>query len=187
MEDYRELATRTECEYTEQLLERAKERVRLTHAAFGLGGEIAELRDAIVADDRTNILEELGDFYWYLAIIENVCETNFIFDDGNIIEGTVVELVDDLEFQICKFIDSLKRAIFYGTELSTEDLLFLGEDISLSLGNLCVKFESTVDEVRTANINKLKARYGNKFSEDRAVNRDLENESNTLKENLNGQ
>jgi NTP pyrophosphatase (non-canonical NTP hydrolase) len=186
MENYRELAIRTECEYTEQLLERAKGKVRLTHAAFGLGGEVAELRDAIASEERVNILEELGDFYWYLAIIENVCDTNFIFDDGSVIEGTVTEMVDDLEFQICRFMDALKRAIFYGTELSNDDLLFLGDDISLSLGNLCVKFESSVDEVRAANINKLKARYGDKFSEDRAVNRDLQNESNTLKENLNG-
>lgn len=183
MENYRELATRTECEYSESLVERAKENVRLLHAVLGLGGEIAELREAIKNDDQLNVLEELGDCYWYLAIIENVLDLSFKFDPKMfLVDANEEDLVDDLEYHICKLIDMMKRTIYYNK--STDDWDCVGEEVALTLGSICYKYETAVYSVKNANIEKLKARHGDKFSEERVLDRDLENETNILRENL---
>lgn len=185
MENYKELATRTECEYSDELLERAKKNVRVVHAVLGLAGELAELREAFISADRINILEELGDFYWYLAIIENTFDLTFEFDAENfLVEGFPDDLFADLEYHVCKLVDMAKRTIFYNKE--QEDWDVVGQEVALSLGSLAHKFGSTVEDVKRANIEKLRARYGEKFSEERVLDRDLSNEVKVLEEHLSG-
>ena len=185
MENYKELATRTECEYSDALLERAKENVRLLHAVLGLSGEISELRAAIAKDDKVNILEEIGDMYWYLAIIENMRNINFAPGE-NVVEASAYDLVDDLEYFVGQLTDGLKKSIFYGKEFLDGDVIMHADDVALSLCSLVNLYDGSVANVKETNINKLKARYGEKFSEDMAINRDLVKESSVLEENLNG-
>ena len=79
-----------------------------------------------------------------------------------------------------EFLDALKKHIFYGKEL---DRVNLAEE----LGDLCWYMAIVADElgfnfesVMDKNISKLKARYGEKFTEQRAENRDLEKEREIL-------
>lgn len=79
-----------------------------------------------------------------------------------------------------EFVDMLKKHLFYGKPL---DLVNLGEEIGDSLwySALAVDIlQTTLDEVMTVNIDKLKARYPEKFSEFHAENRDLETERKIL-------
>lgn len=62
----------------------AEEEVRLLHAIMGMVTEIGEVITAIsnrvVAGtplDRTNIIEELGDFMWYQAILLRMLDSDF--------------------------------------------------------------------------------------------------------------
>lgn len=66
-------------EYTEQAMRTAKlsddMNYNLIHAALGLGGEAGEFVDAVKKAaiykkelDRENLLEEMGDILWYLAL-----------------------------------------------------------------------------------------------------------------------
>lgn len=55
------------------------ETLRILHGAIGCGTEAGELLDAVKRYifygkpiDRTNIIEELGDIEWYMAIIRDV-------------------------------------------------------------------------------------------------------------------
>jgi NTP pyrophosphatase (non-canonical NTP hydrolase) len=81
-----------------------------------------------------------------------------------------------------EFLDALKKHIFYGKEL---DRVNLAEEIgdlfwylAIASDELKIDFES----VMAKNIEKLKARYGEKFSETKAENRNLNVERTILED-----
>lgn len=60
------------------------EQIRLLHAAMGLSTESGEFVDAMKKNifygkpiDRTNLKEELGDLFWYMAIAADALGTTF--------------------------------------------------------------------------------------------------------------
>ena len=79
-----------------------------------------------------------------------------------------------------ELLDSLKKHIFYGKKLDyvniSEELGDLLYYISVCIDILGTSFE----EVMEKNIAKLKARYPDKFTEDKAINRDLNTEREIL-------
>ncbi len=79
-----------------------------------------------------------------------------------------------------EFLDALKKHIFYGKELDrvnlAEELGDLFWYMAIVADELGIEFESVMER----NIQKLKARYGEKFSEEKAENRDLESERSIL-------
>jgi NTP pyrophosphatase (non-canonical NTP hydrolase) len=79
-----------------------------------------------------------------------------------------------------EFQDMLKKHIFYGKPLDEVNLKEEIGDIlwycAIALEALGTDFES----VMQTNINKLKARYPQKFTEDNAINRDLKTERSIL-------
>ncbi len=79
-----------------------------------------------------------------------------------------------------ELLDAMKKHIFYGKEIDivnvVEELGDLMWYTAIILDELGVEFEDVMDK----NINKLKARYGNKFSEDNANSRDLNKERKIL-------
>jgi len=79
-----------------------------------------------------------------------------------------------------EFLDMLKKHLFYGKPL---DLVNAKEEIGDTMWytGLCIDIlQTTMSEVMTVNIDKLKARYPEKFSEFHAENRDLETERSIL-------
>lgn len=81
-----------------------------------------------------------------------------------------------------EFLDALKKHIFYGKEL---DKVNLAEEIgdlfwylAIASDELNIDFESVMER----NIQKLKARYGEKFSEEKAEDRNLNVERNILEQ-----
>ena len=85
MKDYVELANRTEAPITPELLARMASQARCLHAVMGLTTEVGELADAYKRHvfygahvDPVNVVEEVGDICWYLAILMD--ELGFDFD-----------------------------------------------------------------------------------------------------------
>lgn len=84
-----------------------------------------------------------------------------------------------------EFIDVLKKAVFYGRDI---DIINLKEE----LGDLCwyiaialdVMGEVSFEGIMEINIAKLKARYGDRFGETQAENRDLVKEREVLEDSL---
>ena len=81
-----------------------------------------------------------------------------------------------------EFLDAMKKHVFYGKELDTVNL---GEE----MGDLFWYCAIVADElgldfakVMDTNIAKLKARYGEKFTEEAASERDLDTESEILEQ-----
>lgn len=79
-----------------------------------------------------------------------------------------------------EFLDSLKKHVFYGKPL---DKINLAEELgdlfwycAIVADELGVEFEPIMER----NIEKLKARYGDRFNEEKAENRDLKLERDIL-------
>ena len=79
-----------------------------------------------------------------------------------------------------ELLDAMKKHIFYGKEIDTVNIVEEIGDLmwysAILLDELGVEFE----EVMEKNINKLKARYGEKFSETCANTRNLDQERKIL-------
>ncbi len=81
-----------------------------------------------------------------------------------------------------EFLDALKKSIFYGKEL---DIVNLKEELGDVLWYMAIAMDALGTDFETEmkkNIKKLKARYGEKFSQDSAEKRDLKREREILEE-----
>ena len=79
-----------------------------------------------------------------------------------------------------EFLDQIKKNTFYGKEI---DYVNLGEEVGDMLWYISVILNSlglTYEEVMDKNIAKLRARYGDKFTKEKAINRDLKTERDIL-------
>lgn len=81
--EYQEAAVRTESPVTGTLLSRLDAAARLIHGSQGLATESGELTDTIKRHifynaplDKVNMIEEVGDALWYLALICDACGGN---------------------------------------------------------------------------------------------------------------
>lgn len=79
-----------------------------------------------------------------------------------------------------EFLDALKKHVFYGKELDTVNLAEEMGDIFWYCALIADELNVDFADVMSRNIEKLKARYGDKFTEDRAVNRNLDVERTIL-------
>ena len=81
-----------------------------------------------------------------------------------------------------EFLDALKKHIFYGKELDKVNLAEEMGDLFWYMAIVADELGFEFEEVMQRNITKLKARYGDKFSEEKAEKRDLDTERSILEE-----
>jgi len=79
-----------------------------------------------------------------------------------------------------EFLDALKKHIFYGKELDKVNLAEEMGDMFWYMAIVADELGFEFEEVMERNITKLKARYGDKFSKEKAEKRDLETERKIL-------
>lgn len=72
--------------------------------------------------------------------------------------------------------DIIKKHVFYGKPLDRDHLLDEMGDLAWYIAILVDELGSSFEEVFERNIAKLKQRYGDKFTEDKAINRNLKAE-----------
>jgi NTP pyrophosphatase (non-canonical NTP hydrolase) len=161
---------------------------KLLHAIIGSLTEVEEILenyqdDTLITDinKQGSLGEEVADALWYISIL---------FRELNITENTtdLSEFKTDKPFSTLlsfikvslKFLDLLKKKIYYGKEINLETM----KDLSLKMFNLILIYSNhhgaNFEQILDKNIAKLKARYGDKFSSEKAINRDLETEKNIL-------
>ncbi len=75
-----------------------------------------------------------------------------------------------------EFLDALKKHIFYGKELDRVNLKEEMGDLFWYMAIACDELGVEFEPLMERNIEKLKARYGEKFTENKAENRDLDSE-----------
>jgi NTP pyrophosphatase (non-canonical NTP hydrolase) len=108
----------------------------------------------------------------YAAIVERMTASQDIIDIDHAITGIFTEGAE--------MADAFKRYKYYGTELDTVNLKEEIGDLLWYTQLLCYALGTTMDEAMDTNEAKLKARFGDKFSEEAAVTRDLDTEREIL-------
>src|SRR5262249_12605893 len=76
--------------------------------------------------------------------------------------------------------DQLKKHIFYGKPIDTTNLVEEMGDLFWYLGIMANTLGVSFEEIMAKNNAKLRARYGDKFTETAALNRNLNAERNIL-------
>lgn len=153
----------------------------IIHAAIGIATEIGELKEAF---DDVNRKEELGDIYWYMAIIwrEFTLEWNspFLEKDEKAIEFlSYSECLNSLDFLSKQLLDQAKRVKFYKMALNKFNTEVI-HDIAVRLTHILIKSDYSFGSILEVNINKLKARFPLKFNSSDALHRDLDKERKIL-------
>lgn len=149
---------------------------KIVHCVMGMMGEAGEVNDSTSA----TLMGELGDCMWYLANLCHVTGLAFRVEAQPIAPELIKEEVvkSRLMATASVMIDMVKKTEFYGKPV---DMDLLTEHVgyySAYLGDLIYRNQFTLEQVMTANILKLEARYkSNKFNADHAINRDYSEES----------
>lgn len=163
--------------------------IRLLHGGLGLCTEIAELFENLEKDstDMINLKEEVADALWYQGIMidELKFDPNILIQKSSLIStGSTKEKLNhhiDVAVKHTGLLqDLLKKHIFYGKPLAIEKVEAEMIAISREIASMSELGGFTVEESMIANIEKLRARYGQKFSEHRAIHRDLKTERQIL-------
>ena len=158
---------------------------RLLHAAMGLSTEIGELVLGHKQDSgRQNIIEEIGDCYWYLALAYDAIGVDStkrdMGDNMEYIELNIEDIFHELTQVSSDLLDILKKSIFYGRELDEEKILFNLIALETLLGSLAIySFDIAPEKVMEMNIEKLRKRYPDKFKD--VIDRDENHELSHIK------
>lgn len=165
--NYQELAKRT-------MASKGSKAADGAHMALGITTEYGEMNVGMFTGDLVNIREEHGDMTWYLANSCNIYGLNF--------ESLYRLAVSTAprNFVLHDIVDLHKREFAYGKEM---DINELKEQLITAIQKLLLTSHTygfTFQESLQLNIEKLAARYGEKFSEFRALNRDLKKEHEIL-------
>lgn len=158
---------------------------KILHAVIGILTEVEELLDNHIGDsqDFTNMLEEAGDITWYLAIIGREYQLDYpqlLVRNKN---EDPMKLVLKIIKNTCKLLDMMKKKIYYNKSIDVNTFKTITHVVMLDLSDYMNTYNIDIQKSFDVNIAKLKARYGEKFSSERAINRDLETERNILEGN----
>lgn len=181
----RTLSTEFHCEQKEELL---------LHAVIGALTEVEELLDNYNSgklitnvNKQGSVAEESADIFWYLSILcrELNIEVSIDSSISEIINSDDIEtdpfyvLVSFTKVSL-KFLDLLKKKLYYNKDMSSDLMVKYSIEMFNLLNYYCYLYNTDVSRTLDKNIEKLRARYGDKFSSDKAINRDLTVEKKIL-------
>ena len=99
--------------------------------------------------------------------------------------GVVMHAVLGITSEAGEIADAVKKWVAYGREIDKVNLLEEMGDLVHFITMMCVAQGFTLEQVVMANVNKLKERYPEGFSEQSALNRDVTKERETLERDAN--
>jgi len=167
---------------------------RILHAVIGSLTEVEELLDNYTNGELTvdinkqgSVAEESADIFWYLSILYrelDIRNHNYNIKDEFELESPFKALMEFTKLSL-KFLDLLKKKIYYNKEIDKDVMIDYTIKLHSILLYYCHLHDADISTILEKNISKLKSRYGDKFSSDKAINRDLEIERAILESNHN--
>lgn len=155
----------------------------LMHMVIGMSSEINELVMALNLKDAVNIAEELADIQWYFA---NYCDltsdsiekyeqnTNRDYADNyHIYLGLLTHNISVLN-------DLVKKHAVYNKELNIDEQMRTLNGLQIAIHGICSCLNLDIESALYKNIEKLKVRFPEKYSDYNANNRNLELEREKL-------
>lgn len=169
------------------------------HAALGMcseAGEVYEWLDGPALQPDYELVAELGDCLWYANLLMSAysidgyyairqaamqadcsCDWDSTFDSVRL-GGEMMAVGAG---KVC---DLVKASIFYGRVIDYVSVLHAVEEYLSGIMLCCRALRVTLEEVMDKNIAKLRARYGDVFSAEKANVRDLHKEQVAYSEKL---
>lgn len=154
---------------------------KLLHGTIGILTEIEEILENYVDDkfDNVNVLEEVGDIFWYLSILSREFNID-ISDISETNEKNPKKIMISIIIDSLKMLDILKKKLYYNKEIKDDMIVILTKSILSKLVSYSNIYNIEIPEIFNKNINKLRIRYPEKFDPDLAINRNLEGERKIL-------
>ena len=146
----------------------------LAHMALGINTEVVELEEAIEKDDLVNIKEEIGDLFFYVA--NAFTFLNVEMPNMSYLIPTEKNYIRELYKITANFQDTVKKHIAYGKKLDNNALT----EIQFAVMELITYYNFDGSKILDKNIEKLKSRFPEKFTTEKALNRDLKTEREIL-------
>lgn len=156
----------------------------LCHMVLGINTEIVELKNAIKNNDVVNISEELADMHWYIS---NLCRMQGFDYAKCALQGKESGTISTMEYTInilysksAELQDVVKKEVAYNKEDKNESKLYYIYGICTTINMIYNFYNIDIHVSLQNNIDKLKIRFPEKFTEENAINRDLESERKEL-------
>lgn len=152
------------------------EKLNLAHMVLGMWSEFEEYIQAKENNDKINQSEECSDIMWYIA---NYCtyrgyDLTVLWENTNYNGKSYILNISTLQDYIKKYIAYDKSIDEYKETNLISSILY---NLKLMYGTL------SIEESLERNIAKLKARFSDKFTQEAALNRNLELERKILEGN----
>ena len=168
------MSTEFHCDIKEQ---------RLLHSIIGMLTEIEELMDNYDEGktfDPVNIVEEISDVTWYLAIIGREYDIKYpqlvVETKNSDPMGIILTLIKNS----CKLLDMIKKKLYYNKPMDEDLFVLITKMIMLNISDYAHCYDINIEKSFDINIEKLKSRFGEKFSSENAIDRDLKKERSIL-------
>jgi NTP pyrophosphatase (non-canonical NTP hydrolase) len=148
----------------------------------GVVGVLTELEELLGWNDEVNKKEEVADIFWYIALLDRELNLNLEIksDKSDIYQLTNDILIIKSFKSSCLLLDFLKKKLFYNKNLNIEDFSNHTHELFETICLFCLVNNINIEEILDTNISKLKARYGEKFTSEKAINRNLNLERSIL-------
>lgn len=159
-----------------------KQTENLLHGVVGILTELEELMDW---NDDVNKKEEVADVFWYLALLDRELNLNLVIPNftKNFTQLTNDSLIMS-SFRISTYLlDGLKKKLYYNKPLNSDSFSTQLRSIFDNMCTFCFINDIKIESILDTNIQKLKVRFGEGFSSDKAINRNLNLERIILEKN----
>lgn len=174
IEEYKELANST-------MADLGSEASDFAHMSLGITSELGELFLAGENEDTVNIIEEHGDLNWFVAGICKIYNFGFteLYNEAMTIKEDQ-EVPKEAFTSVFGIADLSKGLLAYGKPVDRKKLKSLLVKFFIFLKAISIEEDFDYLHSLQKNIEKLKARFPDKFDADKAINRDTDNERQIL-------
>lgn len=157
--------------------------VGLLHAILGIVGEISEFDDAFcksfedpeaTEETRLVVAKEFGDIWWYVALAAKCMNWDFVELVGNAAAMGDDLTDDEVRLKPHEVSEPLKKWLFYGKAIDSDELLGAVTRLMGNATALAGRLAIDIEEAHRINIDKLRARFPEKFDEVTAQNHNSE-------------
>lgn len=150
-------------------------KLNMLHCIIGIDTEVDEFEQAIDLDDHVNAAEELGDMLWYMANYENLMD----YPMENL-QSKIPEFPYEIQTFSSKLKDYFKKKVFYNSSKYDQEIKKDYERLKVAVIDTAQEMKIDLNVTMSKIIEKLKKRYPEKFTTEKADNRDLKSERKIL-------
>jgi len=159
----------------------------ILHGIMGILTEVEELMDNHEGNDlgpQGGRGEEVADIAWYLSIFGREYGIDFPYQEEFAVSKNSMDIVYKIIKNSLKVLDLMKKKLYYNKPIDDSVIKLQIHTIMVNICEYCQYYNIDVERSLETNIAKLKARYGDRFSSDRAINRNLDVEKKVLENGI---